>query len=286
MDEKKRPEPGGESGRADAPRKPDVEFLGEKLKRLEKRRSRTTRRPATHDDNEDAPAMHADRSGDSVNGYGKHAKHIDSVYLTGNLPETGVSGSEKRLITGMTLPLTDENRDFLRGYSMGPVCGIYMVNRVSWPLLLPFALGLIPVALLGLPMWAFIVVVLVCFFCPPTIALICFHVGLVLLNRPWDMELPTLVHGAEPSVAGGYIYIGAGWLVLGYVTLMGYVTRRMRWKGLHWPSFGPFQRAEDLWYALGGLLALVIVFLAVGVFALGGLDKLGRWFEEFYYLNF
>jgi len=286
MDEKTRPEPGGEDGRADAPRKLEVKFLGEKLKRLESRRSRTASRAAQHEHNEDAHAMHADGSGDSVRGYGKHVKRIDSIYLTGILPETDVSGSEERLIKEMILSLTEENRDFLRGYSMGPVCGLYLVNRVSWPLLLPFALGLIPVALLGLPMWAFIVVVLVCLFCPSAIALVCFHVGLVLLNRPWDMELPMLVHGAEPSVAGGYIYIGAGWLVLGYVTMMGYVTRRMRWKGLRWSSFGPFQRAEDLWYGLGGLLALVIVFVAVGVFALGGLDKLGGWFEEFYYLNF
>lgn len=286
MDEKKRPEQGGGNGRADAPRKQDFELLGEKLKRLESRRSRTASRPAKHDGSEDAHAMHADGNSSSVSGYGKHAKHMDSVYLTGILPGTDISGNEERLITEMILSLTEEDRDFLRGYSLGPVCGLYVLNRVSWPFLLPLALGLIPVALLGLPAWAFIVAALACLFCPPAIALICFHVGLVLLNRPWDMELSLLTHSAEPSVAGGYIYIGAGWLVFGYVIMMGYITRRMRWKGLRWPSFGAFQRTEDLWYGLGGLLALVIALLAVGVFALGGLDELGRWFEEFYYLNF
>jgi hypothetical protein len=286
VNEKERPEQGDGNARADEPRKRSFELLGEKLKRLEGKRSRTASRPVKRDNNDDARAMHADSNRDSVSGYGKHAKHIESINFTGVLPEADISGSEERLITEMILSLTDENKDFLRGYSMGPVCGLYLVNRISWPLLLPFALGLIPVALLGLPMWSFIVVVLICLFCPPAIALICFHVGLVLLNRPWDMELPMLIHGTEPSAAGGYIYIGAGWLVLGYVVMLGYWSRRMRWKGLRWSSFGPFQRAEDLWYGLGGLLALVIILLAVGVFALGGLDELGRWFEEFYYLNF
>ena len=286
MDEKKRPEPGGENGRTDAPRKRSFELLGEKLKRLESRRSRTASRTTKRDDNKDTHVVRGNGSSDSVSGYGKHAKHIESVYLTDAPPETDISGSEERLITEMIISLTDENKDFLHGYSMGPVCGLYLVNRISWPLLLPFALGLIPVALLGLPMWSFIVVVLICLFCPPAIALICFHVGLLLLNRPWDIVLPMIINGAEPSVVGGYIYIGAGWLVLGYVVMLGYWSRRMRWKGLRWSSFGPFQRAEDLWYGLGGLLALVILFVAVGVFALGGLDKLGGWLEEFYYLNF
>jgi len=286
VNEKERPEQGGGSGRADAPRKQGFELLGEKLKRLEGKRSRAGSRPVRHEANKAPSQMRPDGSSDPVNGYREHSKHIESVYLTDVSPETDISGSEERLITEMILSLTDENRDFLQGYSMGPVCGLYLANRVSWPLLLPFALGLIPVALLGLPVWAFIAAVLVCLFCPPAIALICFHVGLLFLNRPWDIVLPMATGGAEPSVVGGYIYIGAGWLVLGYVVMLGYWSRRMRWKGLHWASFGPFQRAEDLWYGLGGLLALVIVLLAVGVFALGGLDELGRWFEEFFYLNF
>ena len=285
MNEKDRPKQGEGDDRADTPRPQSFDLLGEKLKRLEGKRSRTVSRPAKRGNNDDARTLHTNANCDSASGYGKHSKHLDSLYLTNILPETDIAGSEERLITEMILSLTDENREFLRGYSMGPVCGLYLVNRVSWPLLLPFALGLIPIALLGLPLWAFIVVVLTCFFCPPAIALICFHIGLLLLNRPWDIVLPMMISGAEPSILGGYIYIGAGWLVLGYVVMLGYWSRRMRWKGLRWSSFGPFQRAEDLWYGLGGLLALVIALLAVGVFALGGLDKLGNWFNEFYYLN-
>ncbi len=286
MDEIKRPEKGGADGRADAPRKPGFELLGEKLKRLESRRSRAATRPAKRDDTEDAHAMPADGGSDSIRDYGKHADNMDSAYLTDLLPETDVSGSEKQLITKMVHSLTDENRDFLRGYSLGTICGLYVLNRVSWPFLLPMALVLIPVALLGLPMWAFIVVALACLFCPPTIALICFHVGLVLLNRPWDMELPLQGPGAEPSIVAGYVYIGAGWLTAAYVLLLGYWSRRMRWKGLRWPSFHAFQREEDLWYGLGGLLGIIVIVVAVGVFALGGLDELADWFQRSYYLNF
>jgi len=286
VDEKKRPGQGGKSGRANVPRKPGAGLLGEKLKRLESRRSRRASRPAKHDDTGDARSLLADGSSNSVRGYGKYAEHTDSRDLTNLFPDTDVSGGEKRLATKTGILLTEENRDFLRGYSMGPVCGLYMANRVSWPLLLPFALGLIPLALLGLPMGAFIVMALACAFCPPAIALVCFHVGLVLLNRPWDIELLLLGAGAEPSTMAGYAYIGAGWLTLIYVLLLGNWSRRMRWKELRWSSFDAFQREEDLWYGLGGLLGIVVIALAVGIFALGGLDKLTDWFERFYYLNF
>jgi hypothetical protein len=160
------------------------------------------------------------------------------------------------------------------------------MNPVLWPFLLPLTLGLIPLAQMGLPAWATGVAALICLFCPPALAAVCFHVGLLLLNRPWDLAASPLAAGDEPSVIAGYFYIGVGWLILAYILVLGRWSRRMRWKSLRWSSFEAFHRTEGLWCTLGGFLAVPAAALIFGVLVLGGLDSLGEWLQEFYYIYF
>ncbi len=283
MDEEKRPVKGGTGDRAGRARAPG-DFLGDRLKRLEEKRSRTSGSRTSQDDVR-AGAKKAFR--DSKTGLGADAgRPGESADRAAPFPEDTDARSGAKRLVGRGIPLSRDNEDFLREQSFGPVCGLYMASPVSWPYLLPLTLGLIPLAQLGLPAGAFGVAVCVCLFCPPVLATAFFHVGLLLLNRPWDLAGSLPMSSSEPSVIAGYIYIGAGWLVLAYIFILGRWLRRGRWRRFEWRSFEAFRRSEDSWSLLGGFLAVIIAAIIVGTFALGGLDRLAEWLQRFYYTSF
>jgi len=185
----------------------------------------------------------------------------------------------KRKFSGKEPVLSDEQLEYLRAYTFAPAVGLYWLNRAGWPLLLAVPVGLVPVAMAGVPAWAVAAAVAAFLICPPLIGVVCLHAGFLMLNRPWELS-PFALSGD----AAGYGVMALGWVALGYSAWLGYRGRGIRFRGLSWRDFDAFRREEELWSLLGGIVWLLIATAVAGTLILRGLDRFAEWLKAFLYL--
>lgn len=144
-----------------------------------------------------------------------------------------------------TIPESDVDEKFLKGYSFGPGCGFYLLNRIFWPL---------------------------------------FLIGVVLnsLDRALESAAQNPYSDASTQAVVSVMLILvsiAGLVLLGVFIWLGTVARRKRWERLKWKSFSQFRSDEKRWNIYGIIgWVLTVIFLVVS-FAIGFAEGL----QEPYY---
>ena len=135
----------------------------------------------------------------------------------------------------------EADEKFLRGYSFGPGCGLYLLNRIFWPL----AAAMLVLNLLGR--------------------------GLEMVaEEPYRYGI--IGHGVAVVFLDALrvLFLLASLAFIGLLIWVGTVARRKRWERLKWKSFSHFRSDERIWNVLGiiGWVLGAIWFLAALV---GGL---------------
>lgn len=131
-------------------------------------------------------------------------------------------------------PLAGEEVDerFLRRYSCGTGCWLYLCNRVFWP-----------------------------------IAVISFLLRGCVDSS--DFEIEYALERGDHATANFYTAIGliVPLVWLGFILWLGRVARRKRWERLKWKSFQQFAAEERVWNAIGAicwaLLPVALVLLSL-----------------------
>ncbi len=131
---------------------------------------------------------------------------------------------------------SDADPRFLKGYSFGPGCGFYLLNRVFWPL---FLIG----------------------------------AALHLLSRGIESaaQTPSDAAALAPlSVTIGVINLA----FLGVLIWLGTVARKKRWEKLNWKSFSQFRSDEGAWNIAGIIGWILTVIVLIASFAIGCAEAL------------
>jgi len=166
--------------------------------------------------------------------------------------------------------LLETEERFVRRYSFGTACGIYMMNRTLWPFLLLIAICAMSPLLTRAPLWFVVMMLVILVLYPPGFIFMCVVAGIVSNSAPFLVigRLHKLVGG------GGVIFYLAAGIFAFIIAIAGVYARQRRWQTLEWANFEEFHHLETRWQAVGIVLWIMLLALLASAYFMNNFEDI------------
>ncbi|OPX22827.1 MAG: hypothetical protein B1H03_03355 [Planctomycetales bacterium 4484_113] len=166
--------------------------------------------------------------------------------------------------------LSEVDEHYLRHYTFGTACGIYMMNRVLWPYLLFVAIVALSPLLIRAPLWFVGIMLVALLIYPLGFTFMCLLAGVVASSAPYLMQGPM----RNLMLGGGFVFYLAAGIYAFLIAAAGIYARRQRWENWDWASFSDFVEVEKRWQTIGIVFWLGLIAAIIYVFATNSFEDL------------